>query len=69
MATYRLHGNDNTNAFIGLIFISIWLAALGGWIANIVKVLGDAGNPITGWFIARIVGVFLPPVGSVLGYL
>lgn len=70
MATYgRLHSNDNTNAGLGLLIILLWLVAAGGWIANVVKIFGSLSDPITAFFIARVAGVFLPPVGAVLGFL
>lgn len=47
------------------------LACLYGWVANIVKMFGLLDNPppLTGWFVARAVGIFFAPLGVVLGYL
>ena len=53
-------------AIVWLIFV---LALLGGWIANIVKAYGLLDDPLTGWFIARALGVLFAPLGVVLGYL
>lgn len=53
---------------VGL-FILFWLLAIGGWIANIVKIFGAAADPVTAFFVLRCVGVFLAPVGAVLGFL
>lgn len=65
--------NTSTSDIVGWavvsFFFAFWLAAVVGWIANIVKIFWAAGDPITGWFIARCVGVFLAPVGAVLGRL
>lgn len=48
-----------------LLFI---LAAIGGWIANIVKLVGMIGGDVTAMFIARCVGIFAAPLGAVLGF-
>lgn len=54
--------------FLGLVVIGLWLAAIGGWIANIVKLIGMLDGGVTAMFIARIVGALLAPLGAVLGY-
>jgi hypothetical protein len=52
----------------GLIFIAIWLAAIVGWVMNIVTIFHTATDPVTGIFIFRCVGVVVAPVGAILGY-
>lgn len=52
-----------------VVIVLFWILAIGGWIANIVKIFGSAADPITAFFIIRCVGVFLAPVGAVLGFL
>jgi hypothetical protein len=49
-------------------FIMLWVAAGIGWILNIAKIVGSINDPITGMLIFRAVGVFLFPVGCVLGW-
>ena len=51
------------------IWIAILLLAVGGWISNIVKLAlhGDLFLH-SGMTIARVVGFFVPPIGSVLGF-
>jgi hypothetical protein len=51
---------------IGSILI---MACVYGWIANIVKIFWAVNETITGLFILRCVGVAVPPLGVVLGYL
>lgn len=57
---------------VSTIVALLYLAALGlgvlGWIFNIAKIIGSAGDPITGLFIARIAGVPIAILGAVLGY-
>jgi len=45
------------------------LVGIVGWVANIVKLIGMPFDPITGMGIARIIGVVVAPLGSVLGFL
>ncbi len=56
-----------------LIVISIFVAAAAGWIMNVVRLYSIA--TVAGWdgheieFILRGVGVFVPPLGAIGGYL
>lgn len=54
---------------ISLIVVVIVLAGAGGWIANVVKLVGSSFDPITGLVVARCIGVVLAPLGAVLGYV
>ena len=56
---------------IELINVSVLLlivVAIGGWVANIVKLVGMIGGDVTAMFIARCVGIFAAPLGAVLGF-
>lgn len=53
---------------VGLGLIAFGIAAIGGWIANIVKLVDMVDGEVTGMFIARCVGVIAGPFGSILGY-
>lgn len=61
---------DNIGAGLSLTIVFLWLVAIGGWIANIVKLIGmiSVNDPITTMFIARCVGVFVAPFGAILGF-
>lgn len=48
--------------FFGFIFV---LALLCGYIANIVKLLSESA---AGMAVARGIGVFVAPLGAILGY-
>jgi hypothetical protein len=52
---------------IGL--VALIIAAIGGWIANIVKMVGLFSDPIGAWLIGRAIGIFVAPLGAILGYL
>jgi hypothetical protein len=56
-----------------LVWLVLAVAGVGGWIANIVKVV-HMGMPVdvghaTVLFVLRIVGIFIPPLGAILGYI
>jgi hypothetical protein len=53
--------------FFGLGFIALWIAAIVGWIMNIVVLYGMSFDQITGPLVLRIVGIFVAPLGSILG--
>lgn len=52
-----------------LIIASIWILGLIGWVMNIVKIVGTFGDLLTGMFVARCIGVFIAPIGAVLGWM
>jgi hypothetical protein len=51
-----------------LFIIAITLAGIVGWVANLVKLVGGVDDPITTLFVLRVVGIFAPPLGAILGY-
>jgi hypothetical protein len=62
---------SNQRGFAGIVLM-IWAIFAIGWVLNIVQIFstmpakfGDA----TPMFVAKIVCVFIAPVGSVLGYV
>ncbi len=50
------------------VFVAIGLIGLGGWIANIVKLCGMNFDHFSGWMMARGIGIFVAPLGAVLGF-
>ena len=53
---------------IGLSIVALWLLGIVGWVMNLVAIIHTMNLPITGLFIARLVGVFAFPLGGILGY-
>ena len=45
------------------------LTSAYGWIWNLVKILDSGMDVWNGLLIARVIGVFVVPVGAVLGFL
>ena len=52
-----------------LMLVSFFVVAFGGWVANIVKLFGTSFDPLTAMAVMRVVGIFMAPIGSVLGFL
>lgn len=50
-----------------LFWLAVVIAAVAGWILNIVALVHSAG--FTGLMVARAIGVFMFPLGVVLGYV
>lgn len=49
--------------------VVVAIAAVYGWIANIVKFFGASFDPLTGAVVLRGIGVFVPPIGAIMGFL
>lgn len=60
--------NQNGNAVVGLPILICSTAAVFGWAWNIVKICDSDFSHITGMLIVRIIGIFIAPIGAVLGY-
>ena len=58
-----------TGIVLGLVFIAIVLAGVIGWVMNIVKLITQRHAPITGVFVLRLVGIFVPIIGAVMGWI
>jgi hypothetical protein len=54
-------------AFSFLIY-ALPLAMVIGWILNIVELVQSEFVITSGMSIARVIGVFVPPLGSILGF-
>lgn len=50
-------------------FALLIVVGVGGWISNIVKLIGMDFGVITGMLIVRAIGVVVAPLGSVMGFL
>ena len=54
-----------------LILVAGILALVGiiGWMMNIVDLAHMNLAHITGMFVLRVIGIFIPPLGAVLGFV
>lgn len=48
--------------------IALLIAAAAGWVMNIAAIVHTLSDPLTGVFIFRCVGIFIAPLGAILGY-
>jgi hypothetical protein len=60
---------DNASFAVMAAFVSLWLAAVVGWVWNIFKLVGLVGEPVGAEFVLRIVGIVLAPLGAIMGYV
>lgn len=51
-----------------LLYVTILLLLLVGWVRNIIAII-DSDGTITGMLIGRVIGVFVAPIGSILGWM
>jgi hypothetical protein len=51
-----------------LAIIALFIAGVIGWIMNIMAIAGSEFTPITGLLVLRVVGIFVAPLGAVLGW-
>lgn len=52
------------------LYAVVVVLAVGGWVANVVKII-TAGFIVSQWGgleVARCIGVFIAPLGSILGF-
>ena len=54
---------------VELLIALLVLVGGGGWVANIVKLVGSNFDPLTGMVVARAIGIFVAPLGAVLGFI
>lgn len=57
---------------IYLLLLVAILAAIGGWIANLFKLFGllvAQGVDLTGELVVRVIGIVIPIIGAIAGYL
>lgn len=64
----RIRFWNNVGFGAALAYLAVLLGLIVGWVMNIISVVGALSDPITGMFIARLVGCVVFPLGGVLGY-
>lgn len=65
----KQRGSTSADGVIAFALLALVLAAFVGWVMNIVKIAGADFGDITGVLVLRVVGVFMAPVGAVLGFI
>jgi hypothetical protein len=64
----RHFGYTAVELVMTVFLLVILQAAVVGWVWNIVKLVAMNFEPLTGLLIVRVVGIFIPPLGAVVGY-
>lgn len=52
-----------------LLIVLICVVGAIGWVMNAVKIITAISDPLTRMFILRCVGLFLAPLGAILGFI
>jgi len=52
-----------------LTWILVFLLGLVGWVINVVKIIASINDPLTTEIIVRLVGVFVLPLGAIMGII
>lgn len=58
-----------TSNTAAIFYIVLVVAIFYGWIANIVSIAHSDLSTITGMLILRVAGIFVAPLGAILGYV
>ena len=62
--------DDALVTILAFLFVAAVMgSAIWGWALNIVKLAGSTFDPLTGIVLLRCIGIFMVPLGSVLGYI
>lgn len=68
MVFRRRYSNAWASLAFLLVYVSVTIIGALGWVFNIIKLCSmDSSHP--GLFVVRIVGIFIPPVGAIMGWL
>jgi len=65
-----LNNKKNVNPVLGLGLIAIIIAAFVGWVLNIATLFSMPWvSETAGMLVVRVIGVIIPFIGAVLGYV
>jgi hypothetical protein len=67
--TYRSTSERTAEAAVNVALIVFWLAAVFGWVMNVVKFAQALSAPLTGMELFRGLGIIVAPIGCILGFL
>ena len=59
--------NDGTAVVAGLVALVLIVLSFYGWVNNIVELV--RATSVTGLVLLRAVGVFVAPIGVIMGYI
>lgn len=64
-----MSSNDQYDLASFIMIMVIWAFMVAGWIMNIMTLWNTIDDPLTAKVVVRIAGIFIFPLGAILGYL
>lgn len=61
--------NQHGHTLVELLFVLVSIVGLGGWVNNILILVDSTLTSLTIMIVLRIVGIFVFPLGAVLGFV
>ena len=58
----------NVGPITMLLIVAVFFAALFGWVWNVVEIFSMLDGPVNAEFVFRVIGIFVGPIGAILGY-
>ena len=55
------------NVIVVLMAAGVAIAGFVGWVLNIIAVVGANFTPFTGELLVRVIGIFVAPIGAIMG--
>ena len=52
-----------------LFMMAVVLAGIWGYFANAVAIINTTALPLTGLFVLRCLGIVVPPLGAIVGFI
>ena len=64
----KRRNNLDITVTAALLYIAAVFVMCFGWVMNIIAIAHTADLPLSGMFLLRVAGIFVVPLGCVLGY-
>ena len=52
----------------GLVLVILFIVTVAGWVINFFEIIGSFADPIGAEFVMRVIGIFVFPLGSFMGW-
>ena len=62
------NGYTSVELVIAMFWLLVVPAGVFGWVWNIVKIIHTCCAVIDGMLIVRVIGIFVAPLGAIIGY-
>lgn len=57
------------NFWATIFYMFLVIAGIAGWVLNIIQIFNANFSAVDGELVLRVIGIFVAPLGAVLGYL